>query len=346
MSINKKYFDEKEIKEYKCLCDEKGYLSNESIGWAKKPIIDCNISKHLLRKKKWNYWYMVNDECLFSVTIVNVDYIGMVFTYLYDFTDGEFTEDTQVIPFALGCNMSKNVFDNMEFSNRKTNIFFKWEKENNIMKIIVNYNNFMRKKLTAYFNVIYSKDYETLNVVIPWNENRFQFTSKQNCIPVDGEVRLDEKSYKFYKENSFAGLDFGRGVWPFKIMWNWATFSGIQKDNLIGINLGGKWTDGTGITENAISINNKIIKLNENIIYDYDFNNLMGTWNIRTEISDKVNLQFHPLYDRISKTKFLILGSKVHQIIGEFSGYIRNKKEEKILIENIKGIAEEHNARW
>ena len=47
---------EKEILVPTPLCDKKGNLNPEAIGYARKPIIDCNLSGHFMRKKKRNYW--------------------------------------------------------------------------------------------------------------------------------------------------------------------------------------------------------------------------------------------------------------------------------------------------
>jgi len=32
-----------------------------------------------------------------------------------------------------------------------------------------------------------------MNVVIPWSSQRFQFTSKQNCLPVSGTIALGDE---------------------------------------------------------------------------------------------------------------------------------------------------------
>lgn len=42
---------EKEILETTPLCDRKGNLNPEAIGFARKPLIDCNLSGHFMRKR-------------------------------------------------------------------------------------------------------------------------------------------------------------------------------------------------------------------------------------------------------------------------------------------------------
>ena len=68
---------EREIVLPTALCDKKGDLNPEAIGFARKPIIDCNLSGHFLRKKKWNYWCVYGEEILFSATISHLDYAAV-----------------------------------------------------------------------------------------------------------------------------------------------------------------------------------------------------------------------------------------------------------------------------
>ncbi|NFV12192.1 DUF2804 domain-containing protein [Clostridium sporogenes] len=328
------------------ICQEDGTLNKDSVGWSRNPIFNCNLKGNKFRKKKWNYWYIINRDCLFSVTVAHLEYIGIAFVYFYDFNTKEFVEETVITPLGKGCSISEKVFENVEFSNGKLQVIFKWNKYLKTMNISAHCKDFKGRNLTAKFYIYYPAEHETLNVLIPWSKNKFQFTSKQNCLPTEGSIMINNKTYIFNRSDSFATLDFGRGIWPFKTMWNWATASGNQDGRIIGFNLGGKWTDGTGITENALLIDGKILKLNECILYDYDENNLMKHWNIKTEISDKVNIIFSPIYDRIAKTDVVLLKSTAHQIIGGFYGKIKDEHGSIINIEALKGCVEEHYAKW
>lgn len=326
------------------LCDNNGKLLKSSIGWARKPIFNCNLKGHNLRKKRWNYWYMINDSILFSVTISSLDYVGMVFAYAYDFKSGIFAEKTIAAPFGKGCNLSQNVCGDASFSNNSIQVYFK--DVDGDTHINMSAKEFNGHPLSADLIVHMPENHETLNVVIPWNDNVFQFTSKQNCLPVEGTVIAFGKTYTFNPETDFAGLDFGRGIWPYKIMWNWGTGSGIQEGHHIGFNLGGTWTDGTGMTENAIIIDGHITKLSENVDYIYDKDNLMAPWQIKTHNTNRVNLKFTPTYDRLAKTDALVLSSCVHQMIGSFSGTIMSDDGLEVHIESLAGCAEEHYAKW
>ncbi len=90
--MGKIFLNEKEIMTGVNICQKDGKLNEKSIGWSREPIFHCNLKGNNFRKKKWNYWYMINEDCLFSVTVAHLDYIAMAFVYLYDFNTKEFAE--------------------------------------------------------------------------------------------------------------------------------------------------------------------------------------------------------------------------------------------------------------
>jgi hypothetical protein len=286
----------------------------------------------------------MNEECLFSITVSNIDYAGLVFEYFYDFNTQEFIEKTLTIPFGRGCNMPPTVKADVLFRNPSMNVDFK--EENNNTHIIVKTSDFKGQELDADFTVFYPEGYETLNVVIPWSDRVFQFTSKHEGMSVKGSIKIGGKIHELNPEETFGCLDYGRGIWPYSVSWNWANASGITGGRRVGLNLGAKWTDGTGMTENGMMIDGKLTKLSENIIFEYDKNELMKPWKIKTAISDRVDLVFTPCYDRLALSNLLIIKSEVHQMIGYFSGKIKNDSGEVINIEKFPGCAEEHFGRW
>ncbi|HEY5562710.1 MAG TPA: DUF2804 domain-containing protein [Clostridiaceae bacterium] len=342
--LNKSLYKEREIFQALDLCDSAGKLRDESIGWSRNPVFNCNLSGHFLRKKKWNYWCITNEDCLFSVTISNLDYVGMTFVYFLDLKTHKFIEKTFMTPLGNHCSMPNNVHESVSFKNSGMELGF--VEEDNATHIVAKCSNFMGNLMKADLKVNYPKGHETLNVVIPWSTDSFQFTSKQQCLPTRGILTIGESLYIFEPDTAFATLDFGRGIWPYKVMWNWATASVIQKGKSIGFNLGAKWTDGTGLTENCIIIDGKILKLSEDIIYEYDPKDIMKPWILKTALTTKIDLIFTPFYERIAKSNLLIIKSEVHQMIGYFSGVIKTDAGEVIPIKSMLGTAEDHFAKW
>lgn len=341
---NKVKYNEKEILSPVNLCNEKGELNKECIGWSRTPLFNCNLSKRWLRKKKWNYWYTTSDECLFSATISNLDFAGMVFVYYLDFKTKKFIEKTVTVPFGKGCDMPDNVGKTVFFHGKEMDVSLLCD--NDSTRIIVKCADFGGLPLEADIIISPPEGNETLNVVIPWNDKTFQFTSKQAGLPTSGSLRVGDNKYSFTPDKAFSGLDFGRGIWPRKISWNWGTASGMVGNRRIGLNLGARWTDGTGMTENALYVDGKLTKLSEDVIYEYDLKHIMEPWKIKTVVTDSVDLVFYPMYERVAATNLVLIRSDMHQMIGHFSGYIKTESGERIEIDNLTGCAEEHNTVW
>ncbi len=140
--MGKIFFNEKEIMTGVNICQKDGKLNEKSIGWSRKPIFHCNLKGNNFRKKRWNYWYMINEDSLFSVTVAHLDYMAMAFVYFYDFNTKEFAEKTVITPLGKGCSISEKVFENVEFSNRKLQVLFKWNRYLKTMSILVHCKDF------------------------------------------------------------------------------------------------------------------------------------------------------------------------------------------------------------
>ena len=143
--------------------------------------------------------------------------------------------------------------------------------------------------------------HETLNVVIPWSDVQFQFTSKQNTLPASGFVQLGDERLEFASP-AFGCLDYGRGVWPEHTVWNWGSASGVQDGRTVGLNLGGQWTDGTGMTENGICVDGRLTKISEDLVFEYDRADMMKPWRVRTAATERIDLRFEPEFERVSES--------------------------------------------
>ncbi|MEW5786185.1 MAG: DUF2804 domain-containing protein [Bacillota bacterium] len=324
------------------LCDNRGRLNREAVGWSRRPLHRCNLSGRPLRKKRWNYWCVTTKRFLFSATVSDIDYLGMAFVYFLDFETKFFHEMTIATPFGRGCRLPDTVDGDVVFKHRQLEASFIREDEGS--RIRVTCPAFGGRALAADILVCYPAGHETLNVVIPWDERRFQFTSKQNTLPVTGRVTLGDAAYD--AAGGFACLDYGRGIWPYASFWNWAGASGVSGGHTIGLNCGAGWTDGTGLTENGICIDGVLTKLGEDLVFEYDNRDFMKPWTIRSARGSGLELCFEPFFERVARTDLQVLRSEVHQMIGRFSGSVVDAAGRQYTFQDITGWAEEHYARW
>lgn len=326
------------------LCTPEGRLNREAVGWSPHPLHQCNLKGSWGRKKKWNYWCVTSETHLFSVTISTLDYAGLGFVYLLDFETGKFHEQTVTVPLATGMAMPETVEADVVFSNPRLSLDFRQEAEG--VRLTAASPDFGGNPLRAEILVSYPADHETLSVVVPWDDRRFQYTSKHNTLPARGTVEAFGDTIGFDGADAFACLDFGRGIWPYSSFWNWAAGSGRTDGRTIGLNFGAGWTDNTGSTENGICIDGRLTKIGEDMVWEYDSRDFMKPWRLRTSHSDLVDLTFKPFYERVALSNLLLIRSEVHQCIGRFEGRVKTAGGETVEVRDVVGWAEEHHARW
>lgn len=334
---------EREILVPTLLCDKKGNLNPEAIGYARKPIIDCNLSGHFMRKKKWNYWCVYGEDILFSATITHLDYAAVCFVYFLEYETQRYFEKTVLIPLGTKVKMPTQVLETVNFANSELRVHMSYLDGDTHLSVTCP--DFDGERLQAELTIHHPTTDDSLNVVIPWNRQMFQFTAKHHTLPTTGIVKIGDRRYTFNEEESYAVLDYGRGIWPREATWNWGMASQRMRGRRIGLNFGGKWTDGTGMTENAIFVDGIMTKIHEDVLFEYDRNNFMKPWTIRSKFSETVNLTFTPFFERVAKTDAKLIRSEVHQVIGYYNGLVKLENC-SLRISQMIGCAEEHIAKW
>ncbi len=335
---------EREITEPVALCDDKGLLNPDAIGFARRPFIQSNLKNHFMRKKKWNYWCIYGEDLLFSATISHLDYAAVCFVYILDYETQRFYEKQVTIPIGRNVKMPKNVLDSVKFVNDNLTVQIVHIQDETHLSVTIS--DFDNEVLHADFHIAHPVGDESLNVVIPKSRDVFQFTAKHHSLPTSGFVKIGDKRYDFNPDYSFAVLDYGRGIWPRKSEWNWAMASQRVGGRRVGLNFGGKWTDGTGMTENAVFIDGLMTKIHEDVLFSYNKKNFMMPWKIRTKFSNSVDVTFTPFFERVSTTNVRLIRTEVHQVVGYFDGTVRLHDGSILKIHKMLGSTEEHVAKW
>lgn len=325
------------------LCLPDGNLNPEAIRWDSYPFVHAELHKHWGRKKQWMYWAILCPKGVFSTVIANVDYIKLGSIFFTKFDESPHIEKAKVQLSKKDLYVPPSPYENAYFKNPAMNLEYIVYKDKTILKAKTIIEN---SPFTAEIEIYRDKDFPTLNVVIPWSEKRFQFTSKQLPFPAKGRIQYKNETFEFDEKETFACLDYGSGKWKYKTDWNWAAAYGNDTNGKkVAINLGGLWTDGTGQNENGLWIENKFCKIHEEVKFSWDYKNPLNDWSIKTKTSDNIDLLLKPFYARYDSTNLIVLKSKTVQCFGDFSGTIKSESE-VIEINSLLGWAEEHHARW
>jgi hypothetical protein len=335
-------YAEREITEQVDLCDAAGRLNPAAVGWARQPIIRGNLSGHWPRKKRWNFWNWICPRFVFSVTLADIDFAAFCAVSFTDFESGENVSGT-ALARPQSFTMPEQVERSVSFRGRST----EYDNINEGGDIEIHFNGRAKDgtQLFADFHVRKPPRHESLTVVVPWTPTRFQLNCKENTLPCEGAVTVGNRRYVMDPNDCHAVQDFGRGIWPRRSFWNWAVCTGVQDGRRIGVNMGGKWTTGTGANENAICVDGRLYKVMQDLQWEYDPSAAMQPWRVRSTHSDAIDLVLHPIVAPSSRLNVGVLSTGGVCAFGTWSGTI-HVDGDVIRIDNLIGWAEEFAHRW
>jgi len=336
---------ERELTEPVDECTSDGRLNPAAVGWSRTPLHRCNLRGAWLRKKRWDYWCVTSATHLLSITYTDLDYVGLASAWFLEYAGGRLVEQAALVPLARGFSQPDRVAGgDIRFEGSGLRIAITEEPAATRLEVAFDAGGV---PVVADVRVAKPPGHESLSVVIPWSATRFQYTSKHNTRPASGAVAVGGERFSFGPENgAFGCLDYGRGVWPYRSVWNWASASGAAGGRTVGLNFGGKWTDGTGFTENGLCLDGRLHKLSEDLVWEYDRGDWMAPWRIRTPRSKRVDVAFRPFFHKPSRLELGAIGNELHVCFGRFDGVVLADDGTPVELADLVGWAEEHRARW
>ncbi len=333
---------ERERTEPADLCD--GHTLNPAaLGWSRRPMLRANLTRAWGRKKRWDYWCVITPEVIVSFVYADIDYAGLANCWILDRSDHAQATAGVLRPFARGLSLPDQVCTGTAEVTGDA-FTMRIAETDDATRLTASASSSALGPISIDIRVDKPADHESLNVVIPWSERRFQFTSKQNTRRATGTVTAGDRTWTVGDTDDFAVQDLGRGIWPYSNRWNWAAGSGRSgDDHLIGLQFGGKWTEGTGFTENALCIDGRLTKIGTELDWDYHWDDPMRPWRLR---SDDIDLALTPYFDRYDDTDLKVVKMEVHQCFGTWSGTVRDADGREYRVDGIDGFAEEARNRW
>jgi hypothetical protein len=316
------------------LCDERGRLDDRARGFSRTPLHRANLRGAPLRKKRWDYWCVATDECFFALTIADVDYARVAAATCIDVKRSAIVERAAAAPVARGIAMPDTV-RGASIDVRSPRLRARVVEHGDETRLVVEH-----RDLSAEIAVSRPRDHESVNVVVPWSASRFQFTSKHVALPARGRVVARGRTFDI---DAFACLDYGRGAWPYRTRWNWAAGAGVCDGRVVGMNLGGAWTDGTGATENGVVVDGRLHKIHEDTAFAYDRRDVSRPWRIE---SPRVELSFEPFFVRRVRAPLVALSADLRWTLGRFHGNVTLDDGTRLAVRQVLGWAEELTARW
>jgi hypothetical protein len=300
-----------------------------------------NLAPGLARRHAFDYWCIMCRTGALTLLVADVHVAGVALVSFLDFDARAPVERVHVRPFGLARPLPDTPHGDLVVDASRLRL--SWRGDGAGLRIEGEARPLLRPRVEIDLTIERPPGHESVNVVVPWDETRFHFTSKQQALPARGVVRVGKRAHVFDRESEgFACLDFGRGRWPSGIEWCWAFAAGTRGGRTIGLNLGARWTDGTGVTENGLIIDGRVHKIAEAV----DFEVGPRAWRVRTRASARVDLRFTPRRRRHVRVPLGVAGVDLHQCVGVFSGTVIDDQGAALQIDELRGLAETLVARW
>ncbi|MGB5566210.1 MAG: DUF2804 domain-containing protein, partial [Acidimicrobiia bacterium] len=287
------------------------------------------------------------EHIIVAVTVADIDYAGLVTLDWIEPGSHRSGGRSVTIPLGRGVDLpdepatgrldfdSRNLGVSIVYGEGSTHLLARWTEKHGVSG-----------SLSA--TVAEPEGHESLNVVIPWSSKQFQFTSKHQARPANGSVTVDGRTIEIGGSagEAWGILDIGRGRWPYRTTWNWGGGSGYAATGqLVGLQVGGKWTDGTGFTENGVIIDGSLVKIGEDLEWIYNWDDPMAPWTVRSA-DGMLDVTLAPVHDRHSNLNLGVLKNEVHQVFGRWSGCVPDGTGGSLSITDMLGFAEEARSRW
>ncbi len=331
------------------LLDENGDLTEP--GYAKKLLPKYSrkaVRASALRIKEWDYYLVSNGHYAMALTVDDNGYMGLDSISLLDFNTGlNITQSPMsLLPLGkIGLPETSRI-GHTGHSGRGYAISFQNDGSG-------------KRILTAHMDrfgpagafdgsvELFDEPEESMVICTPFDKpGHFYFNQKINCLRARGKMKYGGRTYSFDPADSFAVLDWGRGVWTYHNTWYWGSAS-YQVDGVpFGWNIGYGFGDTSAASENMLFYNGKAHKISQvKFNIPGDEKDFLSPWTFTSD-DGRFEMDFVPQMDRASCTDVKLIKSDQHQVFGRFTGKAVLDDGKVISIRDFPGFAEKVENKW
>lgn len=329
------------------LLDSRGRLLQSGYALSQVKRYERNaICGKKFRIKEWDYYYFGDDERMIALTVADNSYMSLGSVSVLDFTRLSYITKSKMGLFPFGkLGMPSDIYSgDVEFNKSGVNI--KFLHDGGKRRLSAKFSKFDGKKDFECDIVLDEYDGDNITIATPFDKpQQFYYNTKVNCLNGRGWYSVGDDRYEFVQ--GIGGLDWGRGVWPYKNTWFWSSLSANVDGNDFGLNFGygfGK----PSATENVALFNGKASKFGDvkfEIPYTSGVVDYLRPWKISDD-DGRVDLMMYPLIDRKDKMNVGILCSDQHQVFGKFYGKVILDDGTIIQLNDKIGFAEKVFNKW
>ena len=333
------------------LHDENGRLTET--GYATELIKTYDRSRIAasgLRIKEWDYYAVCCDRFALALTIDHNGYMTMDSISLLDFEkNSQATASKISLPFLSKRSLpSTSRQGDIRVSGKGYAMAF--DNDGKHRHLYGHMDSFTRAGGISFDLLLTDAPPESMVIVTPYKDHpkAFYYNQKINCMRATGIISCGGKEYLCSPADTFAVLDWGRGVWTYDNTWYWGSASGLADGIPFGFNIGYGFGDTSAASENVLFYGGKIHKLSQvrfEIPMKDGKEDYMSPWTFTSD-DGRFEMQFEPIMDRSAKIDLKLICSDQHQVFGRFSGTAVLDDGTEIRISRLTGFAEKVRNKW
>jgi len=333
------------------LLDDHGVLVQA--GYATEPLLTYQrdrIKAPPWRIKEWDFYQVSNDECCAQFTIGHAAYAGQLAVTFFRFADGlRFDRAaTLMLPFG-SLHMPETSAEGVTACRGGVSLGFRVE---------TGASGETRRRLRCATTATKTTPViraditltpgagQSIVMATPFHEypEAFYYNHKISGMPASGEIRIGEDAFVFEPGSAFGLLDWGRGVWPFSTEWFWGSGSTMVDGVPFGWNIGSGFGDTSAASENMLFYEGVAHKLSQ-VSFDEGSAHPLDPKHFGSD-DGRFEMDFVPVYDRVTRTKLAFIDNECHQLFGRFTGTAVLDDGRVIRVRDVMAFAEHAVNHW
>lgn len=320
--------------------------------WMRQPLLDLNFEDarfyavpklQRYRLKKWDMYYLITPTHYLQFLVAWIGYAAFSDINIYDRATRDWQSTFRLRPPRPEIPMMRNPTGGLtEFKAHDYHARF--EVNGCRRTLMVDAPKFADVGLRAEIELARPEWADSICGVHQAGPGRIHFGQKITSMEARGRWRLGDRTIELDPADCFGLLDFGRGHYPLKKFWYWATASGRAEDGaVVGWNLG-HGNDPFETTESAVFYHQALQKPGR-VKVELDFNDFYRPWRVRT-YDGKADLTFTPQNVRFNDVNLGYLYSSGRTALGLFNGRLNLDSGRTVGVKDLFGLFEVVDQRW
>lgn len=335
------------------LLDKKGNIAEPGYAKSLLPVYRrADVKASPLRLKEWDYYCVNNGKIALCLTIADNGYMGMDSISLINLEEGwEITTSPMQVLTRGKKNLPETSARGVTAASGK-GYYLQFSVEDGKRVLIAQMKKFGPEGSLYAKVTLTDEPAESMVIATPFDKaGHFYYNQKINCMRAEGFVTYGyhNTTYEFSPADSFAVLDWGRGVWTYDNTWYWGSASGLADGVPFGFNIGCGFGDTSAASENMLFYDGRAHKLSQVHFGipgdDQGKPDYLAPWKFTSD-DGRFEMDFIPTLDRKSKTDFKVLMSDQHQVFGRFTGTAELDDGTRITVQDLPGFAEKVRNKW